>query len=95
MSTHRDDGPNTLLSRNFQPSLGEGSDAISSLNQAWSRVLGQCVIEHPIDDAMRSLMRNCFFGGAMLAVLLLQKGRDDQLAAEFDSFTREDPGSFG
>ena len=94
MSTHRDDGLNTLLWRNFQLNREEGSGAICSLNQAWSRVLGQCVIEHPIDDAMRSLMRNCFFGGAMLGVLLLQKGRGDQLAAEFDSFTREDPGSF-
>jgi hypothetical protein len=93
MSTHRDDGLNTLLSRNCQPSLEEGSGTISSLNQAWSRVLGQCVSEHPIDDAMRSLMRNCFFGGAMLAVLLLQNGRGDQLAAEFDSFTKEDLGS--
>ncbi len=94
MSTHRDDGLNTVLSRNFQPSLEEDSGAISSLNQAWSRVLGQCVIEHPIDDAMRSLMRNCLFSGAMLAVLLLQNGRGDQLAAEFDSFTREDPGAY-
>jgi hypothetical protein len=93
MSTHRDYGPNTLLSRNFQPSLEEGSGGVSSLNQAWSRVLEQCVIGHPIDDAMRSLMRNCFFGGAMLSVLLLQKGHGDQLTAEFDRFTREDPGS--
>jgi hypothetical protein len=82
------------LSTNYQPGLGERSGSISSLNQAWSRVLDQCLIENPIDDAMLSLMRNCFFSGAALAALLLQKGHGDQLAAEFDGFTREDPGSF-
>jgi len=32
------------------------------------------------------LMRNCFFGGAMHAVLLLQNGHGDQLAADFAGF---------
>jgi hypothetical protein len=31
-------------------------------------------------------MRNCFFGGAMHAVLLLQNGHGDQLAADFAGF---------
>jgi hypothetical protein len=94
MSTPLDDTLYTLASRNFQPCLEEHRGSISSLNQAWSRVLDQCLIGNPMDDAMLSLMRNCFFSGAMLAVLLLQKGHGDKLAAEFDGFTREDPGSF-
>ena len=32
------------------------------------------------------LMRNCFFGGAMHAVLLLQSGHGDQLAADIAGF---------
>jgi hypothetical protein len=31
-------------------------------------------------------MRNCFFGGAMHAVLLLQKGHGDELAADITDF---------
>ena len=31
-------------------------------------------------------MRNCFFGGAMHAVLLLQSGHGDQLAADIAGF---------
>jgi hypothetical protein len=38
-------------------------------------------------------MRNCFFGGAVHAVLLLQKGYGDQLAADIASFLVEEPRS--
>jgi hypothetical protein len=37
-----------------------------SVNEAWFHSLDSCV------------MRNCFFGGAMHAVLLLQKGHNDR-----------------
>jgi hypothetical protein len=38
-------------------------------------------------------MRNCFFGGAMHAVLLLQKGQGDQLASDIAGFFGEEPQS--
>jgi hypothetical protein len=38
-------------------------------------------------------MRNCFFGGAMHAVFLLQKGHGDQLASDIAGFIREEPQS--
>jgi hypothetical protein len=34
-------------------------------------------------------MRNCFFGGALHAVLLLQKGHGDQLPADIAGFLIE------
>jgi hypothetical protein len=38
-------------------------------------------------------MRNCFFGGAMHAVLLLQKGDGDQLVSDIAGFIMEEPQS--
>jgi hypothetical protein len=35
-------------------------------------------------------MRNCFFGGAMHAVFLLQKRRGDQLASDIAGFIMEE-----
>jgi hypothetical protein len=35
-------------------------------------------------------MRNCFFGGAMHAVLLLRKGHGDQLASDIAGFIMEE-----
>jgi hypothetical protein len=36
-------------------------------------------------------MRECFFGGAMYAVLLLQKGHGDELARDIAGFINEEP----
>jgi hypothetical protein len=38
-------------------------------------------------------MRDCFFGGAMHAVLLLQKGHGDELASDVVGFIMEEPQS--
>jgi hypothetical protein len=38
-------------------------------------------------------MRNCYFGGAMLAVLLLQQGHGDHLASDIAGFIMEEPQS--
>jgi hypothetical protein len=38
-------------------------------------------------------MRDCFFGGAMHAVLLVQKGHGDQLTSDIAGFIREEPES--
>jgi hypothetical protein len=35
-----------------------------------------------LSEVILPLMRNCFFGGAMRAVLLLQKGHGDQLISD-------------
>ena len=39
--------------------------------------LDTCVIDTPLSEVIVPLMYNCFFGGAMHAVLLLQNGRGD------------------
>ena len=54
--------------------LGLTTGSISSLNEAWFHTLDTCVIDSPLSEIILSLMRNCFFVGAMHAVLLLQKG---------------------
>ena len=64
---------------------------ISSLNEAWFHTLDTCVIDSPLSELILPLMRNCFFGGAMHAVFLLQKGQGDQLAADIAGFIREEP----
>jgi hypothetical protein len=38
-------------------------------------------------------MSNCFFGGAMHAVLLLQKGHGDELASDITDFFNDRPQS--
>ena len=55
---------------------------ISSLDEAWLHTLDQCVGDSPISEVILPLMRDCFFGGAMHAVLLLQKGHGDRLTAD-------------
>jgi hypothetical protein len=45
------------------------------------------------DEVILPLMRNCFFGGALHAVLLLQKGHAEQLAADIAEFIREERNS--
>jgi hypothetical protein len=68
----RDDGKVNKLP-NGDPRLGQITGAISSLNEAWVHTLDRCVIDTPLSEVIFPLMRNCFCGGAMHAVLLLQK----------------------
>ena len=69
---------------------GETTGPISSLNEAWFHTLDRCVIGSPLSGVILPLMRNCFFGGAMHAVLLLQKGRGDQLTSDIAGFIMEE-----
>jgi hypothetical protein len=73
------------------PRLGQTTGSISSLNEAWFHTLDSCVIDNPLSAVILPLMRNCFFGGAMHAVFLLQKGHGDRLAADIAGFAKEEP----
>ena len=73
------------------PRLGETTGPISSLNEAWFHTLDSCVIDAPLSEVILPLMRNCFFGGAMHAVLLLQNGHGDQLASDIARFIMKEP----
>jgi hypothetical protein len=73
------------------PRLRQTAGLISSLHEAWFHTLDTCVIDSPISEVILPLMRNCFFGGAMHAVFLLQKGHGDQLAADIAGFIQEEP----
>jgi hypothetical protein len=75
------------------PRLGQSTDPISSLNEAWFHTLDRCVGDGPLNEVILPLMRNCFFGGAMHAVLLPQKGGGDRLASDIAGFIMEDPQS--
>ena len=66
---------------------------ISSLDEAWLHTLDQCVGGNPISEVILPLIRDCFFGGAMHAVLLLQKGHGNQLASDIAGFLMEEPQS--
>src|SRR5215467_2994777 len=48
--------------------------AISSLNEAWCRTLDEHTVDMPLNQVILPLTRDCFFGGAIYAFLLLQKG---------------------
>ena len=87
-----DDGEiSKLLSGN--PRLGQTIDPISSLNEAWFHTLDRCVTDTPLSEVILPLMRNYFFGGAIHAVLLLQKGHGDQLTSDIAGFIMEEPQS--
>ena len=73
------------------PRLGQTTGPISSLNEAWIHTLDSCVIDRPLSEVILPLMRNCFFGGAMHAVFLLQKVHGDQLASDIAGFIKEEP----
>ena len=73
--------------------LGQTTDPISSLNEAWFHTLDRCVTDTPLSEVILPLMRNYFFGGAIHAVLLLQKGHGDQLTSEIAGFIMEEPQS--
>ena len=66
---------------------------ILSLNEAWLRTLDRCVLDSPVSEVILPLMSNCFFGGAMHAVLLLQKGDGDELASDITDFFTDQPQS--
>jgi hypothetical protein len=74
--------------------MGRGGDSpveqttgpICSLSEAWLHSLDKCVVDTSLSELILPLMRNCFFGGAMHAVLLLQSGHGDQLAADIAGF---------
>ena len=66
---------------------------ILSLNEAWLRTLDRCVLDSPLSEVILPLMSNCFFGGAMHAVLLLQKGHGDELASDITDFFTDQPQS--
>ena len=66
---------------------------ISSLDEAWFQTLNRCVVDMPLSKSILPLMRNCFFGGAMYAVHLLQNGHVDQLASDIAGYITEQPRS--
>ena len=86
-----DDGEVSKLPRG-NPRLGQPLDAIPSLNEAWFHTLDRCVSDSS-RDVILPFMRNCFSGGAMHAVLLLQKCHGDQLASDITGFIMEEPQS--
>ena len=67
------------------------TDTISSLNEAWLHTLDEYVVGTPLSQAILPTMRSCFFGGAIYAVLLLQKGHGDRVAADIAGFIAENP----
>ena len=67
--------------------------AISSLNEAWCHTLDQYAVDTPMNEVILPLMRDCFFGGAIYALLLLQKGHGDQVASDIAGFITEEPRS--
>ena len=73
------------------PRLGQTTGPISSLNEAWLRALDRCVVDMPLSKSILPLMRNCFFGGAMHAVLSLQNGHGDQLGSDIAAFIMKEP----
>jgi hypothetical protein len=89
MSMRESDGVNKMSPGDLcRPQTG---DPISSLNEAWCHVLDRCVINLPLSEVILPLMRECFFGGATYAVLLLQKGHGDELARDIAGFINEEP----
>jgi len=51
----------------------QSTAAVSSLNEAWFHILDEYVIDTPLNEVLLPLLRNCFFGGAVYALLLLQR----------------------
>jgi len=86
----RDDGEVSKLPHQ-DSRLGQNTGTICSLNEAWVHTLDRCVIDTPLSEVILPLMCNCFFGGAMHAVLLLQNGHGDQLASDIAGFIMKAP----
>jgi|SRR6516164_2429201 hypothetical protein len=70
--------------------LGQTTDPISSLNEAWLHTIDRCAVDTPLSGLILPLMRSCFFGGAMHAVLLLQNGHGDRLATDIAGFVSKE-----
>ena len=83
------------VSRSLDGNLGfrQSTTAISSLNEAWVHILDEYVSDTPLNEVLLPLLRNCFFGGAVYALLLLQKGHGDQLTCDIAGFITEEPQS--
>ena len=69
----------------------KSTTTISSLNEAWLHTLDEYVVDTPLSQIILPMMRSCFFGGAIYAVLLLQKGHGDRVAADIAGFIAEKP----
>jgi len=91
MERRRDDEVSRPLSINL--TLRQTTDDISSLNETWLHTLGEYAIDTPLSRVVLPMVRSCFFGGAIYAVLLLQKGHGDRLAADIAGFIAEMPAS--
>ena len=91
MDLRRDGKVGDGASRN--PRFGQNTVPIFSLNEAWLHTLDSCVVDTPLSEGILPLMRNCFFGGAMYAVHLLQNGHGDQLVSDIAGFITEQPQS--
>ena len=87
-----DDSDENILRRG-DPQPRQITCPILSLNEAWLHTLDRCVPDSPMSEVILPLMRNCFFGGAMHAVLLLQKGQGDELASDITDFFTDQPQS--
>lgn len=87
-----DDSAANILRRG-DPQLRQTTPLILSLNEAWLHTLDRCVFDCPSSEVILPLMRNCFFGRAMHAVLLLQKGHGDELASDITDFFTDQPQS--
>ena len=85
----RDDGETSKLPPG-DSRLRQTTGPISSLNEAWFQTLDSCAVEGPLSEVLLPLMRNCFFGGAMHAVFLVQKGHGDQLASDIAGFIMDE-----
>jgi len=70
---------------------GKTTRAISSLDEAWCHTLDRCVGDSPTNEALLPLMRDCFFGGALHAVLLLQKGHGARLTSDIARYITQEP----
>jgi len=86
---------NGEVSRSSDGNFGfrQSTTAISSLNEAWCHTLDEYVIDTPLNEVLLPLLRNCFFGGAVYALLLLQKGHGNQVACDIAGYITEEPAS--
>ena len=84
---------NDEVSRSSDGNLGyrQSTAAISSLNEAWLHTLDEYAVNTPLSQIILPMIRSCFFGGAIYAVLLLQKGHGDRVAADIAGFIAEKP----
>ena len=88
----RDDREVSKLSLRGSPRR-QAAAPTSSLSEAWLHALDKCAIATPLSETILPLMRNCFFGGAVHAVLLLKKGHGDRLASDIAGFLINEPQS--